>query len=219
MNFGDPLSSKRLTSFVWKQVQPCPMSGCWLWTGKIDKQGYGRTGLHTKLAHRVLYVEAFGEHAHGLELDHKCRVRCCCNPHHLEAVTHRVNMLRGETIVARCAKATHCPKGHPYDDENTRICPRGHRRCRACHRNGESARARAQRKAAYMANPGARPTGISTPASIVRYGLTSAQRVAIVHRDAQVLRRLAERYDREFIDEVCALCDRFVAKAAKGEAA
>lgn len=29
---------------------------------------------------------------------------------------------------------THCPRGHPYDEENTRISPKGHRQCRACGR-------------------------------------------------------------------------------------
>lgn len=47
------------------------------------------------------------------------------------------------------ANATHCPKGHPYDDVNTRITPKGHRRCRACHRSWESARYRDGRKPDY----------------------------------------------------------------------
>lgn len=44
------------------------------------------------------------------------------------------------------ANATHCPKGHPYNEANTRITPRGHRRCRACHREWENARYRAGKK-------------------------------------------------------------------------
>lgn len=28
---------------------------------------------------------------------------------------------------------THCPKGHPYDEANTRLNSRGHRTCRACY--------------------------------------------------------------------------------------
>jgi hypothetical protein len=29
---------------------------------------------------------------------------------------------------------THCPHGHPYDEENTRMTPHGGRACRACNR-------------------------------------------------------------------------------------
>jgi hypothetical protein len=63
------------------------------------------------------------------------------NPAHLEPVTHRVNVLRGTALV------TSCPSGHPYDDNNTSVSPRGHRMCRACHRFDE-ARRNAQRRAA-----------------------------------------------------------------------
>lgn len=31
-------------------------------------------------------------------------------------------------------RKTHCPKGHPYDEENTRLSPDGRKRaCKACH--------------------------------------------------------------------------------------
>lgn len=43
------------------------------------------------------------------------------------------------------ANKTHCPSGHAYNDENTRICPDGSRKCRACHREWE--RQRRQRAA------------------------------------------------------------------------
>lgn len=42
------------------------------------------------------------------------------------------------------ADRTHCPKGHPYDQENTYRDPRGRRGCRACNR--QSAREYTQRK-------------------------------------------------------------------------
>lgn len=33
------------------------------------------------------------------------------------------------------ARKTHCKHGHPFDEENTYISPRGNRGCRACRRN------------------------------------------------------------------------------------
>lgn len=126
---------------------PEPMSGCWLWIGSYDRNGYGRfwaDGGHTQ-AHIISYEEENGPVPEGLELDHKCRVRCCVNPQHLEPVTHAENILRG--LAPGIAGSwfrdrTHCPQGHPYDDANTHHCHRigvngkvhAHRNCRMCAR-------------------------------------------------------------------------------------
>lgn len=93
-------------------------------------------------AHRVVYEELVGPIPDGLMLDHLCRVRHCVNPEHLEPVTNRENVLRGEGHSAKAARATHCLKGHPYAGENLRILSNGWRRCRACHRERERIRAR-----------------------------------------------------------------------------
>lgn len=118
-----------------------PNSGCWLWTGGIDKSGYGLTKVYssdgtrkTVAAHRVLYQMNRGPIPTGLEIDHLCRVRCCVNPAHLEPVTRSVNIRRGlvpEIIRARARLITHCPQDHEYTPENTRI-RRGKRECKIC---------------------------------------------------------------------------------------
>ena len=54
-------------------------------------------------------------------LDHTCRVRHCVNPHHLQDVTIRENVLRSEGVAAINAKKTHCPKGHEYSGGNLRV--------------------------------------------------------------------------------------------------
>lgn len=109
-------------------------SGCWLWTGAISTHGYGITNYQRKQirAHQAAYQVWVGEVPAGLQLDHKCRNRSCFNPEHLECVTPRENTLRGEGITAKAARATHCPAGHAYDEQNTYITPKGHRDCRAC---------------------------------------------------------------------------------------
>lgn len=111
-----------------------PVTGCWLWTGLLDSDGYGQLRISGRLvmAHRLSYTDAKGQIPGGMELDHLCRVRNCVNPSHLEPVTHRENVMRGEGICARAANVTHCPKGHPYEGDNLVIFADGKRRCRTC---------------------------------------------------------------------------------------
>lgn len=116
---------------------------CWLWTGAKDSNGYGliQTGRYStagnrvpEYAHRVsvrLTGEAIPE---GLVLDHLCRTTCCVRPSHLEAVTERENILRGEGMSARHARATHCQRGHRKAAANTYRYPDGTTECIACRR-------------------------------------------------------------------------------------
>jgi hypothetical protein len=89
------------------------------------------------LVHRWFYEQANGPIPDGLELDHLCRNPRCCNPAHLEAVTHAENMARG-----KAAQQTHCIQGHPFDEANTYYRRSGTRDCRACNRNRARQRAR-----------------------------------------------------------------------------
>lgn len=132
-------------------------SGCWEWTGGLNGVGYGqfykgRTALGETgktYAHRWAYEFFIGPVPEGLHLDHLCRNRKCCNPWHLEPVTCRVNLLRGETTAAAHARKTHCPKGHPYSGTNLRINKSGQRFCRECSRI-HSAELRARKRAARI---------------------------------------------------------------------
>ena len=72
----------------------------------------------------------------GLQLDHLCRNRGCVNPDHLELVTGRENLLRGETLVKVQVAQTHCARGHVFNEENTymHVNRKGKkfRKCRTC---------------------------------------------------------------------------------------
>lgn len=108
---------------------------CVIFSGSKNEQGYGRLTMNGRGmgAHRYAYEQARGPIPPGLVIDHLCRNPACVNPDHLEAVTQRENLLRGETHNARNVKKTHCPQGHPYDEANTRHYAGG-RYCRACAR-------------------------------------------------------------------------------------
>ena len=137
------------------KILPEPNTGCWLWTGYLTR-GYGRirVGKQTKLAHRYLYEMIRGDIPSGLELDHLCRTTSCVNPHHLEAVTHAENIKRGEACkhwAERQLSKTHCPSGHEYSAENTKIYidskGRKGRYCRKC----SNIRSRQKREASIAA--------------------------------------------------------------------
>jgi hypothetical protein len=90
--------------------------GCWVWGGAHDPTGYGVIfgtldgGRYRKLyTHRVAYTVHVGPIPDGRDLDHLCRNRWCCNPEHLEPVTRRENLLRGETLTAYHARREVCP--------------------------------------------------------------------------------------------------------------
>lgn len=109
---------------------------CWIWVGAKDRFGYGNftVGRVTMKAHRFSYQHFRGTIPAHLTCDHLCRQRSCVNPAHIELVSMRENLLRGDTFQARNARKTHCPKGHPFSDENTYHRPDGGRGCRKCMR-------------------------------------------------------------------------------------
>ena len=112
---------------------------CWFWTGGQTSHGYGSFPLNggSVPAHRYAYELANGAIPPGKQLDHLCRNRACVRPDHLEAVSQRVNLLRGETIVAAQARQRHCKRGHEFNAVNTRISRLGWRHCRICDRSRE----------------------------------------------------------------------------------
>ena len=108
------------------RIEVDPVFGCWLWTGNLDRDGYGWAGRQR--AHRVLYQQLVGPIGDGLLLDHLCRRRACCNPVHLEPVTGRENDLRRAWRYR--ARRASCPHGHSLT--SAIVTPEGGRLCRTC---------------------------------------------------------------------------------------
>lgn len=99
---------KALKRIVRSIDKPHGEEGCWIWTGAANWGGYGVTTFDgvVGLAHRYIY-----EILHGIKLgrfeflDHKCRVRICVNPNHVEMVSPAENSRRGSAVQAAC---DHC---------------------------------------------------------------------------------------------------------------
>jgi hypothetical protein len=135
--------------------------GCWIWKGPTTPNGYAKfqvgPGKRERVVHRVLW-----EHVNnapipeGLQGGHTCHDaavlagtceggdtcphRKCVNPEHQSLQTASENTMR--QAHAERAK-THCPQGHPYDEENTRI-RNGKRHCAACQRERDARRSAPQ---------------------------------------------------------------------------
>lgn len=112
------------------------VNDCWTYPPNEKITGYSRVMHNRKrqMTHRAVYELLVGTVPKYLELDHLCRNRACINPDHLEPVTKKENVLRGEGYMAKNARKTHCKNGHEFTAENTYIPPkRSNRRdCKAC---------------------------------------------------------------------------------------
>jgi hypothetical protein len=124
-------------------------SGCWHWTGRIDRDGYGTHEIHRDRvryyfsSHRLAYRLWVGEIPAGLQIDHVCHsedrdcgggVSClhrrCINPAHLEVVTPSENTRRGRNIgrgkvrkrivTESGVEVAVCKNGHLMTPENSK---------------------------------------------------------------------------------------------------
>lgn len=152
--------AKTAVELLWESASPGEPNECWIWPGRKNDAGYGilRTfeklpdGAHKRVnsrVHRVAFAWRHGPIEDGVVLDHichnedaecrggiECIHRSCFNPEHLRPKTTGENVLSSPlTISSRNALKTHCPQGHAYTPENTRVERDGGRKCRACGRD------------------------------------------------------------------------------------
>ena len=145
----------KIQARFWAKVDIARDDECWHW--KASRGGdYGQFNIEGKpmKAHRVAYELSVGRIPDGLVLDHLCKNRICVNPHHMEPVTPRENVMRGDLEVSRQAvirywrERTHCANNHELTQENIYSAPGrpNSRACRTCRREATK-RSEQKRKA------------------------------------------------------------------------
>lgn len=146
-------------AFLEDLVVDPPVDRCVYWPFHLSK-GYARVrdfrepaGSSKKIyAYRLAWEMYYGE---PFPADRVARHLCgwgqigCVNPLHVtpgtqaENIADMIQMGRFNPPSGSehfHGKKTHCPQGHPYDEENTYVTSRGYRDCRTCQKEHYHAR-------------------------------------------------------------------------------
>lgn len=127
----------------WPRVTVAAPDQCWLWCGPMGSYGYGafKSAGVTVGAHRLAWILANGSDVpSGMVVRHKCHVRLCCNPAHLELGTVQDNNT-DKMQARRQAKGERCHTAKLHADTIPII--------RARERAGESLRSLAAEYGVY----------------------------------------------------------------------
>lgn len=126
--FGDT----RMPERFWSKLTVTARN-CWEMPGEPEE--YATFWLDGKVsgAHRIAWQRLVGPVAAGLDLDHGCRNKPCCNPAHLEPVTRQENIQRAFAPLPDIAQRTHCSAGHELTTDNVIPSRVPYKRCKTCH--------------------------------------------------------------------------------------
>ena len=129
---------------VLKKIVVNQKTGCHIWVGTTMHNGYGQVRLDNRWTspHRAVWEHFKGPIPEGLQIDHKCKVRNCCNVDHLQVVTNRMNMLNSDNMGAVNLRKPFCPTcGGEYTVKKD-----GYRYCKPCFNRRSAEYLRKKRK-------------------------------------------------------------------------
>lgn len=133
-----------LDLFFESKTIPDPNTGCLLWTGGADKNGYGKMYFNRRhrRVHTVIFELSNGPIPAGNLIQHTCDTPACCKLEHLRLGTPLTNMQ--DKVQKGRLKNQHmnkplCKRGHEFSTENTYYWTRSgrpRRQCKICHKAG-----------------------------------------------------------------------------------
>ena len=115
-----------------KKIRINKKTTCWEWKGTTFKgYGYGWFGSgNSKRVHKFFKEKLFGKYPDGYVSDHLCRNRGCVNPSHIEVVTNKENLYRGNGQAIKTHLTGICKNNHKAGvDKVTGLV-----RCMKCHK-------------------------------------------------------------------------------------
>lgn len=113
-----------------KFIEPEPNTGCFLWTGSLNQAGYGQFYANGRVVMAHRYVMGLDREREQMVVDHKCGVRSCINPRHLQVVSRGRNIWLAfnrdrhptKPRQAFCKSGRHRMEGANVIDQNGRTC-------------------------------------------------------------------------------------------------
>lgn len=120
------------THSFWKRVGSG--DGCWLWEGPVLANGYGTARLDNvkTTAHRIAFrlSRDMVEIGSGRVVMHRCDVRLCCRPSHLELGTYSDNtqdcIAKGRWACRNSTRVSNRPMPMAMAEEIARMLDEGH---------------------------------------------------------------------------------------------
>ena len=117
-----------LKKYIFDNSHQEPNTGCWLWSGHEQPNGYGVISFNNKQVrtHRLSYLLYNGPILPGKIVMHKCDTPQCVNPDHLKSGTQAENLKDMKQKGRNRNQFMHikiCKNGHELTGENVKYRP------------------------------------------------------------------------------------------------